>query len=75
MFHQLSKYSPGTTTHYLHWVHNSLVGKASRKYNLTTDQVTAEVLQKYLKERKSYSKKKMIEREEQIVEIYEELRD
>ena len=43
---------------------------------LTWDQVTAEVLQKYLRERKYYPKQKnIIEREEQIVELYEELRD
>ena len=47
---------------------------ASRKYNLTWDQVTAEVLQKYLRERKYQAKKKnIIEREEQIVEFYKEL--
>ena len=66
---------PGTTTHYLIRVYDIAARHASEKYNLTRDQVTAEVLQKYLRERKSYSKKKMIEREEQIVEIYEELRD
>ena len=51
-------------------MHDRLVGKASLKYKLTRDQVTAEVLQKYLRERKVPSKKKnVIEREEQIVEI------
>ena len=49
--------------------------KASPKYNLTRDQVTAEVLQKYLRERKYQAKRKnIIEREEQIVEFYEELK-
>ena len=54
-------------------MHNSLVGKASEKYNQSWDQVTAEVLQKYLRERKIQAKgKNVIEREEQIVEFYEE---
>ena len=45
------------------------------KYNLTRDQVTAEDIQKYLRERNYYPKRKNdIEREEQIVEFYEELR-
>ena len=64
----------GTTTTYLQLVHNGLIGNASKKYNLTWDQVTAEVLQKYLRERKYQSKgKNIIEREEQIVEFYEKL--
>ena len=56
-------------------VHYNLAQNASKKYNLTRDQVTAEVLQKYLRETKIRSRgKNYIEREEQIVEIYEELR-
>ena len=47
--------------------------KASLKYNLTRDRITAEVIQKYLRERVSRSKKKDVkEREEQIVEFYDE---
>ena len=66
----------GTTTTYLQRAHDHAAVKASKKYNLTRDQVTAEVLQKYLRERKYQSKgKNIIEREEQIVEFYEELRD
>ena len=65
----------GTTSTYLQRAHDSAAKKASEKYNLTRDQVPAEVLQKYLRERKYQSKQKnIIEREEQIVEIYEELR-
>ena len=46
-----------------------------KKYNLTRDQVTVLVLQKYLREKKIQSRgKHVIERQEQIVEIYEELR-
>ena len=57
-------------------MHDKPAVEASRKYNLTRDQVTAEVVQKYLRERKYQSKgKDVIEREEQIVEFYEELRD
>ena len=48
--------------------------QASEKYNLTWDQLPAEVLQKYLRESVSRSKKKdVIQREEQILEYYEEL--
>ena len=73
MFQQLSWYSPGTTTHYLQRVHDSAAVKASEKYDLTRDQVTAEVLQKYLREREYRAKfKNIIKREEQIVEFYEE---
>ena len=55
-------------------MHNIAAKKASEKYNLTWDQVTAEVLQKYLREREPRSKRKdVIERDEQIVEFYEEL--
>ena len=76
MFHQLSQYSPGTTSTYLQKAHKNAADKASKKYNLTWDQVTAEVLQKYLRERKYQSKgKNIIERDEQIVEFYEEFRD
>ena len=76
MFPQLSQYSPGTTTDYLQRAHNTTAKKASEKYNLTRDQVTAEVIQKYLRERNYQSKRKnVIERDEQIVEFYEELRD
>ena len=54
-------------------MHDGAVTGASKKYNLTWDQVTAEVLQKYLRERKLLAKgKNIIEREEKIVEIYEE---
>ena len=74
MFQQLSWYSPGTTTTFLQRVHTTAAKKPSEKYELTWDQVTAEVLQKYLRERKIQAKKKnIIEREEQIVEYYEEL--
>ena len=56
-------------------MHNMEAQKASRKYNLTRDQVTAEVCQKYLRERKIQAKyKKIIEKEEKIVEIYEEFK-
>ena len=56
-------------------VHNHAAINASRKYELTRDQVTAEVLQKYLREREYRAKRKnVIEREEQIVEFYEELK-
>ena len=66
----------GTTSNYLRQMHRHAAINASRKYNLTWDQVTAEVLQKYLRERKYQSKQKnVIERDEQIVEFYEELRD
>ena len=76
IFHQLSQYSPGTTTAYLQQAHHHAADGASEKYNLTWDQVTAEVIQKYLREIETRSKQKnVIEREEQIVEIYEELRD
>ena len=52
------------------------VGGATRKYNLTRDQVTAEVIQKYLRERNYQAKRKnVIEREEKIVELYEELNE
>ena len=65
----------GTTTHYLRRVHYKAAVGASKKYNLTRDQVTAEVLQKYLRERKNQPKRKnVIEREEQIVEFYKELK-
>ena len=65
----------GPTSTYLQQAHRNAAVKASEKYNLTWDQVTAEVLQKYLRERKYQSKgKNIIEREEQIVEFYEELR-
>ena len=75
MFQQLSWYSPGTTTNYLQLVHRNAASKASRKYELTWDQVTAEVCQKYLRERKILAKgKNVIEREEQIVELYEEFK-
>ena len=75
MFQQLSWYSPGTTTHYLPGVHHYAAKGASKKYQMTRDQVTAEVLQKYLRERKILAKyKNVIEREEQIVEFYEELK-
>ena len=48
---------------------------ASKKYNLTRDQVTAEVCQKYLRERMIQAKQKnVIKREEQIVELYEEFK-
>ena len=74
MFQQLSWYSPGTTNYYLNKVHRNTAMMASKKYELTRDQVTAEVLQKYLRERKIQAKgKNVIEREEQIVEFYEEL--
>ena len=57
-------------------MHHHAVDPASLKYNLTRDQVTAEVLRKYLRERKYQAKgKNIIERNEQIVELYEELRD
>ena len=57
-------------------MHHRLVGGASLKYNLTRDQLPAEVLQKYLRERKYQAKQKnIIERDEQIVKFYEELRD
>ena len=76
MFPQLSQYSPGTTSSYLLQAHHIAASKASKKYNLTRDQVPAEVVQKYLRERNYYQKQKnVIEREEQIVEFYEELRD
>ena len=56
-------------------MHNHAAVKASEKYNLTRDQVTAEVVQNNLRERKILAKgKNVIEREEQIVEIYEELK-
>ena len=75
MFQQLSWYSPGTTTHYLQQVHRQAAIKASEKYELTWDQATAEVLQKYLRERKILAKgKNVIEREVQIVELYEEFK-
>ena len=65
----------GTTTDYLQRVHNIAAKKASEKYNLTWDQVTAEVLQKYLREREPRSRgKNIIAREEQIVKFYEELK-
>ena len=55
-------------------MHNSAASHASEKYNLTSDQVTADVLQKYLRERNYQAKRKnIIEREEQILEFYEEL--
>lgn len=76
IFHQLSQYSPGTTTTYLQQAHHHAADGASEKYNLTWDQVTAEVIQKYLRERRSYSKRKnIIKRENQIVKFYKELRD
>ena len=56
-------------------MHPKAATGASLKYNLTWDQVTAEVLQKYLREREYQSRRKnIIERDEQIVEFYEELR-
>ena len=56
-------------------MHYHAAKKASKKYNLTWDQVTAEVCQKYLREREYQAKQKnVIEREEQIVEFYEELK-
>ena len=75
MFQQLYWYSPGTTTNYLRRLHDHAATEASRKYELTRDQVTAEVCQKYLREREYQAKgKNTIEREEQIVEFYEELK-
>ena len=72
---QLSWYSPGTTSTYLQLVHTSAAIGASKKYNLTWDQVTAEVCQKYLREREYQAKQKdVIEREEQIVELYEDFK-
>ena len=66
----------GTTSDYLRMAHYIAAVGASKKYNLTWDQLTAEVLQKYLRERKYQSKRNdVIEREEQIVKFYEELRD
>ena len=66
----------GTTTTFFQQMHRRAATGASRKYNLTWDQVTAKVLQKYLREREYQSKQKnVIEREKQIVEFYEELRD
>merc|ERR1739844_560545 len=59
----------GTTTTYLQRVHRKVAVGASKKYNLTWDQVPAEVVQKYLREREPRSKKKKtIEREKQVVE-------
>ena len=58
-------------------MHNSAAKRASEKYDLTKDQVTAEaeVCQKYLREREYQAKQKnVIEREEQIMEFYEELK-
>ena len=56
-------------------MHGSAAQRASEKYELSQDQVNAEVLQKYLRERKILAKgKNVIEREEQIVEIYEKLK-
>ena len=46
-----------------------------KKYNLTRDQVTVLVLQKYQREKKIQSRRKiLIERDKQIVENYKELR-
>ena len=55
-------------------MHDNPAREAAKKYNLRTDQVTAEVLQKYLREREYRAKfKNIIEKEEQIVEFYEKL--
>ena len=68
-------YLLGTTSRYLQRLYDNAVSCTKRKYGLMKEEVTSDIVLRWLEERTPRQRRKtMIEREEKIIQFYQILR-